>query len=135
VASLNESGDALLCLATLLTCDDLGEDVYQETLHRLAARRQNAHVQNPRAFRRRVMHNIVIDQARTQGSPGPLYRQTPGEFVLEQATNLLWEPDLSPQLRSRPTPTTAEPPRRSGLRPASRRTQSRRCYAREPVSG
>ena len=34
-----ESGDALLRLATLLTSDRcLGEDVYQETLHRLAAR-------------------------------------------------------------------------------------------------
>ena len=34
-----ESGDSLLRLATLLTSDKgLGEDVYQETLHRLAAR-------------------------------------------------------------------------------------------------
>jgi RNA polymerase sigma-70 factor (sigma-E family) len=58
-----ESGDALLRLATLLTSDrDLGEDVYQETLHRLAARWSR--VDNPRAFCRRVMHNIVIDQGR-----------------------------------------------------------------------
>ena len=58
-----ESGDALLRLATLLTSDeDLGEDVYQETLHRLAARWSR--VDNPRAYCRRVMHNIVIDQAR-----------------------------------------------------------------------
>ena len=60
-----ESGDALLRLATLLTSDQgLGEDVYQETLHRLAARWSR--VDNPRAYCRRVMHNIVIDQARTQ---------------------------------------------------------------------
>jgi RNA polymerase sigma-70 factor (sigma-E family) len=58
-----ESGDALLRLASLLTSDrDLGEDVYQETLHRLAARWSR--VDNPRAFCRRVMHNIVIDQGR-----------------------------------------------------------------------
>jgi RNA polymerase sigma-70 factor (sigma-E family) len=58
-----ESGDSLLRLATLLTSDrDLGEDVYQETLHRLAARWSR--VDNPRAFCRRVMHNIVIDQGR-----------------------------------------------------------------------
>jgi RNA polymerase sigma-70 factor (sigma-E family) len=61
---VTESGDALLRLATLLTSDEnLGEDVYQETLHRLAARWSR--VENPRAFCRRVMHNIVIDQART----------------------------------------------------------------------
>jgi hypothetical protein len=61
-----ESGDALLRLATLLTSDQgLGEDVYQETLHRLAARWSR--VDNPRAYCRRVM---------------------------------LWEPDLSPALRS-----------------------------------
>ena len=61
-----ESGDALLRLATLLTSDPgLGEDVYQETLHRLAARWSR--VDNPRAFCRRVMHNIVIDQARARG--------------------------------------------------------------------
>ncbi len=58
-----ESGDSLLRLATLLTSDlGLGEDVYQETLHRLAARWSR--VANPRAFCRQVMQNIVIDQAR-----------------------------------------------------------------------
>jgi RNA polymerase sigma-70 factor (sigma-E family) len=60
-----ESGDALLRLATLLTSDeDLGQDVYQETLHRLATRWSR--VDSPRAYCRRVMHNIVIDQARAQ---------------------------------------------------------------------
>jgi len=58
-------GDALLRLATLLTSDQgLGEDVYQETLHRLAARWSR--VQNPKAFCRQVLHNLVIDQARRQ---------------------------------------------------------------------
>src|SRR6201992_4313279 len=52
-------------MATLLTSDiHLAEDVYQETLHRLAARW--ARVANPMAFCRRVMHNIVIDQARAR---------------------------------------------------------------------
>jgi RNA polymerase sigma-70 factor (sigma-E family) len=61
-----DSGDTLLRMATLLTSDiHLAEDVYQETLHRLAARW--ARVANPMAFCRRVMHNIVIDQARARG--------------------------------------------------------------------
>src|SRR6201996_444318 len=52
-------------MATLLTSDiHLAEDVYQETLHRLADRW--ARVANPMAFCRRVMHNIVIDQARAR---------------------------------------------------------------------
>jgi RNA polymerase sigma-70 factor (sigma-E family) len=60
---VTESGDALLRMATLLTSDPgTAEDVYQETLHRLAMRWSR--VGNPRAFCRRVMHNIVIDRAR-----------------------------------------------------------------------
>ena len=62
---VSESGDALLRMATLLTSDPgTAEDVYQETLQRLAVRW--ARVGNPRAFCRRVMHNIVIDRARAQ---------------------------------------------------------------------
>ena len=60
-----ESGAELLRIATLLTSDPhLAEDVYQETLQRLAARWSR--VDNPRAFCRRVMHNIVIDQTRAR---------------------------------------------------------------------
>lgn len=59
------SGDGLLRMATLLTSDPgLGEDVYQETLHRLSMRWSR--VGNPAAFCRRVMHNIVIDRFRAQ---------------------------------------------------------------------
>jgi RNA polymerase sigma factor (sigma-70 family) len=62
---VTESGDASLRMATLLTADpDAAEDVYQETLHRLAMRWSR--VDSPRAFCRRVMHNIVIDQARAR---------------------------------------------------------------------
>jgi RNA polymerase sigma-70 factor (sigma-E family) len=58
-----ESGAELLRIATLLTSDPhIAEDVYQETLQRLAARWSR--VDSPRAFCRRVMHNIVIDQSR-----------------------------------------------------------------------
>ena len=72
-----ESGDALLRLATLLTADrGLGEDVYQETLHRLAARWSR--VDNPRAFCRRVMHNIVIDQGRVRRRQVPEIRLAEG---------------------------------------------------------
>ena len=60
-----ESGAELLRIATLLTPDPhAAEDVYQETLQRLAARWSR--VDNPKAFCRRVMHNIVIDQARAR---------------------------------------------------------------------
>ncbi len=60
-----ESGDVLLRMAMLLTSDpDTAEDVYQETLQRLAMKWSR--VDSPRAFCRRVMHNIVIDQARAR---------------------------------------------------------------------
>jgi RNA polymerase sigma-70 factor (sigma-E family) len=60
-----ESGDALLRMATLLCADPhAAEDVYQETLHRLAARWSR--IDSPKAYCRRVMHNLVIDQARAQ---------------------------------------------------------------------
>ena len=62
---VRESGDTLLRIATLLTSDrHAAEDVYQETLERLAARW--AKVDNPGAFCRRVLHNIVVDRARSQ---------------------------------------------------------------------
>lgn len=52
-----ESGAGLLRLATLLTSDPhTAEDVYQETLQRLAARWSR--VENPKAFCRQVMLNI-----------------------------------------------------------------------------
>jgi RNA polymerase sigma-70 factor (sigma-E family) len=62
---IGESGDALLRMATLLCADrHAAEDVYQETLHRLAARWSR--IENPKAYCRRIMHNLVIDQARKQ---------------------------------------------------------------------
>jgi RNA polymerase sigma-70 factor (sigma-E family) len=60
-----ESGAELLRIATLLTSDPhTAEDVYQETLQRLAARWSQ--VGSPRAFCRRAMVSIVIDQARAR---------------------------------------------------------------------
>jgi RNA polymerase sigma-70 factor (sigma-E family) len=60
---VRESGDRLLRVAVLLTSDQhLAEDIYQETLERLAARWSR--VSNPGAFCRRVMHNLVIDRIR-----------------------------------------------------------------------
>jgi DNA-directed RNA polymerase specialized sigma24 family protein len=60
-----ESGAELLRIATLLTPDPhTAEDVYQETLQRLAARWPR--VDNPKAFCRRVMQYIVVDQARAR---------------------------------------------------------------------
>ena len=73
-----ESGDALLRMATLLTSDpDIAEDVYQETLQRLAMKWSR--VDSPRAFCRRVMHNIVIDQARAR-------RRRPPELFASHGT-------------------------------------------------
>jgi len=60
-----ESGAELLRIATVLTPDPhAAEDLYQETLQRLAARWSR--VASPKAFCRRVMHNIVVDQARAR---------------------------------------------------------------------
>ena len=74
---VTESGDTLLRMATLLTADpDQAEDVYQETLHRLALRWSR--VDNPRAFCRRVMHNIVIDQGRLKRRQVPEIRLAEG---------------------------------------------------------
>ena len=73
-----ESGAELLRIATLLTSDPhLAEDVYQETLQRLAARWSR--VDNPKAFCRRVMHNLVIDQTRARA-------RRPRELELSQAS-------------------------------------------------
>jgi RNA polymerase sigma-70 factor (sigma-E family) len=64
-AFVNESGDALLRTATLLTSDrHAAEDVYQETLHRLFV--HWSRVDNPGGFCRQVMHNLVIDLARAR---------------------------------------------------------------------
>jgi DNA-directed RNA polymerase specialized sigma24 family protein len=67
-----ESGDALLRMATLLTSDvHRAEDVYQETLHRLAARW--ARVESPMAFcRRRCVSRSGPDQSRVVGDQAGL---------------------------------------------------------------
>ncbi len=60
-----ESGAELLRIAVLLSPDPhTAEDVYQETLQRLAARWSR--VENPKAFCRQVMLNVVRDQARAR---------------------------------------------------------------------
>ena len=60
-----ESGAELLRIAMLLTPDrHTAEDVYQETLQRLAARWSR--VDSPKAFCRQVMLNIIRDQARAR---------------------------------------------------------------------
>lgn len=93
-----ESGDMLLRAATLLTSDrHLAEDVYQETLHRLAARW--THIDNPRAFCRRVMHNIVIDQTRArQRRPAEAPLFAAGEGSDPRAGDPLTAAELRPAL-------------------------------------
>jgi RNA polymerase sigma-70 factor (sigma-E family) len=62
-AFVAESGDPLLRIAFLLTSDhQRAEDAVQRTLERLASRW--ARVSNPKAFCRRTLHNLVIDDAR-----------------------------------------------------------------------
>jgi RNA polymerase sigma factor (sigma-70 family) len=65
VEFVGEFGDELLRIGVLLTSDlRLAEDVYQETLQRLAA--NWAQINNPRAFSRRVIHNVVVDLVRSR---------------------------------------------------------------------
>jgi len=62
-AFVAESGDWLLRIAFLLTSDHQhAEDAVQQTLERLAKRW--ARVASPKAFCRRTLHNLVIDDAR-----------------------------------------------------------------------
>ncbi len=90
-----ESGAELLRIATLLAPDPhTAEDVYQETLQRLAARWSR--VDNPKAFCRRVMHNIIVDRARARA-------RRPHELRLfdtgEKSDPRFADPHLSVELR------------------------------------
>ena len=93
-----ESGDALLRMATLLTSDpDIAEDVYQETLQRLAMKWSR--VENPKAFCRRVLHNIVIDQARArQRRPRELFASHQYESGDPRASDQATAVELRPAL-------------------------------------
>ena len=97
---VTESGDALLRMATLLTTDpDLAEDVYQETLHRLAMKWSR--VENPRAFCRRVMHNIVVDQMRARARrPHELRLFDAGDKTDPQSADPHHSVELWPSLRA-----------------------------------
>jgi RNA polymerase sigma-70 factor (sigma-E family) len=93
-----ESGDTLLRIATLLTPDaHTAEDVYQETLQRLA--RRWPRVDNPRAFCRRVMHNIVIDQSRARQRRPPELQLFAGHDASDpRAADPLHAAELRPAL-------------------------------------
>ncbi|MDE3206175.1 MAG: sigma-70 family RNA polymerase sigma factor [Acidobacteriota bacterium] len=66
-AFVAEAGDGLFRLAVLLSADvRAGEDLYQDTLQRLAARW--AGVADPVAWSRRVMHNLAVDRFRSRRS-------------------------------------------------------------------
>jgi RNA polymerase sigma-70 factor (sigma-E family) len=95
-----ESGVELLRIATVLTSDPhTAEDVYQETLQRLAARWSR--VDNPKAFCRRVMHNIVIDQARARARrPRELQLFDQGEKSDPRCTDPHESVELWPSLRA-----------------------------------
>jgi RNA polymerase sigma-70 factor (sigma-E family) len=93
-----ESGPELLRVATLLTADPhTAEDVYQETLQRLAARWSR--VDNPKAFSHRVMHNLVIDQARARARrPRELRFRDGAESSDPYAADLYGAAELRPAL-------------------------------------
>lgn len=64
-AFVREFGDNLMRIGVLLTSDvRVAEDLYQETLRRLAGRWSK--IEHPRAFCRRVLYNLVVDRARSQ---------------------------------------------------------------------
>jgi RNA polymerase sigma-70 factor (sigma-E family) len=95
-----ESGAELLRIATLLTPDPhTAEDVYQETLQRLAARWSR--VDNPKAFCRRVMSNIVVDQKRARARrPRELRLYEAGERSDPRAGDPHGSVELWPALRT-----------------------------------
>lgn len=81
-AFVNESGDALLRTATLLTSDrHAAEDVYQETLHRLFMRWSR--VNNPRGFCRRVMVQRRLRPPRTARPRDPTGRPAGGHGAIK----------------------------------------------------
>lgn len=62
-----EAGNGLFRLAVVLSTDvRAGEDLYQETLERLA--RHWTAIDSPAAWSRRVMHNLAIDRLRARRS-------------------------------------------------------------------
>jgi RNA polymerase sigma-70 factor (sigma-E family) len=95
-----ESGAELLRIATLLAPDPhTAEDIYQETLQRLAARWSR--VDNPKAFCRRVMHNIVVDQARARARrPHELRLFDTAEKSDPRSADLHHSVELWPSLRA-----------------------------------
>jgi RNA polymerase sigma-70 factor (sigma-E family) len=95
-----ESGAELLRIAVLLTPDPhTAEDVYQETLQRLAARWSR--VDNPKAFCRRVMHNIVIDQTRARARrPHELRLFDSGEKIDPRSADPHHAVEVWPSLRA-----------------------------------
>ena len=95
-----ESGAELLRIALLLTSDPhTAEDVIQETLQRLAARWSR--VDNPKAYCRRVIHNIVIDQTRARARrPRELQLFDAGERSDPRAADPYGSVELWPALRA-----------------------------------
>jgi RNA polymerase sigma-70 factor (sigma-E family) len=95
-----ESGAELLRIATLLSPDPhTAEDVYQETLQRLAARWSR--VDKPKAFCRRVMHNIVVDQSRAAARrPRELRLIHSGETIDPRSADWHHSVELWPSLRA-----------------------------------
>ena len=95
-----ESGAELLRIATLLTPDPhTAEDVYQETLQRLAARWSR--VDNPKAFCRRVMQNIIVDQTRARARrPHELRLFDTGEKIDPRSADPHHSVELWPSLRA-----------------------------------
>lgn len=87
-----DSGDALFRLAVILSADvRAGEDLYQETLQRLASRWDT--VDNPTAWSRRVMHNLSVDRFRSA-------RSRPTEVLSSESGRALSDPTSADRLNS-----------------------------------
>ena len=79
------SGDSLFRLAVVLSADvRAGEDLYQETLQRLASHWDD--IDNPEGWARRVMHNLSVDRFRAERSRPRQVAEAEGALLSDHST-------------------------------------------------
>ena len=100
-----DEGDSLFRLAVLLSTDvRAGEDLYQETLQRLARRWDG--VDDPAAWSRRVMHNLSVDRFRAaRARPAEVAAPDDGAGIADPASSTGWRPPRSGRPCCGPWPT------------------------------
>jgi RNA polymerase sigma-70 factor (sigma-E family) len=97
-AFVGEFGDNLMRIGVLLTSDvRAAEDLYQETLQRLASRWSR--IEHPRAFCRRVLFNLVLDKQRARSRrPREQHLPDAAEHRDPNATDPMTSVELRPAL-------------------------------------